>query len=293
MKSYIFPGQGAQFVGLGKNLYNTNALARKFFDTADEILNNGFLQVCFEGPIEKLTDTTYCQPALFVHSMASFIAHGCDKEITNEDICFGLSLGELTAMCVAGVFDFETGVRIVSKRGRLMQDACESTTGAMLAIIGGETAAIHKLCKDADVEISNINCPGQTVISGENGKIDHALDIAKSLGFKRAIKLNVAGAYHSKLMKAASEKFEKFIENIEFHPPKYGVLSNVTGDFVSDPGEIKKILVKQIYSTVLFQKCVETAIAKGANEFLECGAGTILGGLVTKVNNSVEIKHFE
>lgn len=293
MKAYIFPGQGSQFVGMGKTLYETNDVARKIFDTADEILDNNFLKICFEGPIEKLTDTTYCQPALFVHSIAAFLANGCASEITSDDVCFGLSLGELTAMCIAGVFDFETGVRIVSERGKLMHEACNSMHGSMVSIIGGEFADIRMLCDKADVEISNINCPGQIVISGDSSKINDALVLAKDLNFKRVIKLNVAGAYHSKLMKQASEKFAKFIENITFSEPKHKIISNLTGDFVRDSSEIKQILVKQIYSTVLFQKCVETAIKEGANEFIEYGAGTVLCGLVKRVNGEVILKNFE
>lgn len=291
--AFVFPGQGAQYVGMGLSLYESFANVKHLFDTAAKVLGHDFLQICFRGPDEFLTQTKICQPALFLHGcVAVSILRDRDPNI-HCDVAFGLSLGELTALWAAGVFDFETGLHIVSMRGKLMQEACEKTQGTMLCVIGGTDDDLKSLCAETSVEIANLNCPGQIVLSGGLENIQLARELAARMSFKRAMLLNVAGAYHSRLMESARDGFEKFIKNIEFSAPNMKVLSNVTGDLVSDPEDIKQKLVEQIVSPVLFEKCCHKAIEIGVNKFLECGPGKSLAGLIRRIDKTLVTDNFD
>lgn len=289
----MFPGQGSQYIGMGKSLYDGNHAAHSIFARAENVLGSSFLSTCFCGPEDVLTTTSYCQPALFIHSCAVVeTMHNLYPEKRYE-VAFGLSLGELTALCIAGVFDFETGLRIVHKRGSLMQAACENTQGTMVSLIGGMFDDIPELCEQTGVEIANMNCPGQVVISGDCECIKLAVETASKMSFKRIIPLKVAGAYHSKLMTDASVQFEKYLDDIEFNTPKIRVISNVTADFVKDPESIKQLLVKQIISPVLFSKCCERAIRSGVSQLFECGAGKVLNGLMKRINHDIDVESLD
>ncbi|MDR2432390.1 MAG: ACP S-malonyltransferase [Puniceicoccales bacterium] len=287
----MFPGQGAQYVGMGKSLCKGNRGAREIFSRAEKILGLQFSQICFLGPDEVLMQTSICQPALFVHGCAVI---NILREMGNSfDVAYGLSLGELTALWAAEVIDFEAGVHMVSERGRLMQAACEKTKGSMLCLLGGALEDVDSLCHESGVEIANINCPGQVVIAGETKNIQKAQALAEKMTFKRVLPLNVAGAYHSRLMESASVGFEKVLQNIEFHPPRIKILTNVTGECIESPEKIKEMLVRQIVSPVLFEKCCRSAMRMQMSEYFECGPKKTLCGMLKRINKDIIAKSFD
>ena len=287
----LFSGQGAQSVGMAKSLYESSEAVRELFNRADDALSMKLSKYCFEGPSSDLTKTSMCQPALFLHGFA-VVQIMREREILGEPAtALGLSLGELTAHAFAGTFSFEEGLKIVAERGRLMQEACDASQGAMASFIGGTPESVAEYCKEFDVDMSNINCPGQVVISGEAAKVAAAVETAKSRkAFKLVVMLKVAGAYHSRLMEPARKKFEEFLEGIEFKSPRIPVFTNVTGDAVFDPTEIKKNLVKQVVKTVRWEDCVRNAAKLGIEKFYECGPGGVLAGMVRRIDKTLEIK---
>lgn len=287
----LFSGQGAQTVGMGKSLYDKVPELKGLWDKANEVLGFNLAQICFEGPEELLTETRICQPALYVHGIAIIEALKAHELLKKEavGVALGLSLGELTALAMADVYSFEVGLELVAKRGAYMQEACEASQGAMTSLIGGTIEEVKELCKEFEIDIANINCPGQIVISGEKEKINKATQKAKTLSFKRAIPLNVAGAYHSRLMKSAAEKFAQFIQSVTFNEPKNKVLSNYTGQLINTPTAIKEALVKQIISPVQWINCMEGALSEGIHEYFECGPGRVLKGLGKKINDNLKI----
>lgn len=289
----IFPGQGAQYVGMGQSLYESFPVVRSFYRAAEKMFGESFLQTCFYGPDDVLTQTKVCQPALFLHSVAAVAVLRSLFPEKEQSVAFGLSLGELTALWTAGVYDFETGLAIVAERSRLMQEACERTNGSMLCLLGGNTDDVDTVCASANVYKANLNCPGQIVLSGDAKCIQVARSIAEQMSFKRVLPLNVAGAYHSPLMESASIGFEKFLRDITFNVPQVPVLSNVMANVVSDPAVIRDLLVKQIVSPVLFEGCCTRAISMGVSEFIECGAGRTLSGLIKKIDKSVSVVSFD
>lgn len=269
-----------------------NAGARALYEQANAVLGWDLTQISFEGPDEELTQTRVCQPALFVHGMA---LHGILQEqgkLGDVDAALGLSLGELTAYCAAGVYDFETGLRIVAERGRLMQEACEQSTGSMAAIIGESREDVAALCAAHDVEAANFNAPGQIIISGEKAKIAAAVEAGKAGGMKRVMPLNVAGAYHSRLMEPAREKFAAFLADIPFAAPSLKVYTNTTGAAISDPAAIKEALVKQVVSSVLWEDCLRAAVAGGADQLWELGPGKVLAGLARRTERDWSVTSF-
>ena len=290
----LFAGQGAQKVGMGKSLYEQSAAARALYDQANTVLGWDLTKVSFEGPEAELTQTKVCQPALFVHGMALLAAlQEAGKVPAGEPkFALGLSLGEVTAYTAAGVFDFATGLRVVAERGRLMQFACETTTGGMAAIVGEDREKVAELCREFDVEAANFNAPGQIVISGEKSKIDAAVAGGKARGMKKVIPLVVAGAYHSRLMEPARAEFAAFLENIPFASPKFTVLTNTTGQVISEPAAIKAALVKQVVSSVLWEDCMRSVAVAGATEFWELGPGGVLAGLARRTEKSWPVKSF-
>ena len=288
----IFSGQGAQKVGMGKSLADNAATAARIYARANEVLGWDLAKMCFEGPDELLVPTRVCQPALFVHGYTLYSLLKEQGKLTNLTTVAGLSLGEVTALTAAGVFDFDTGLRVVAERGRLMQVACEATRSTMASIIGEELAKVTDLCHEFDIEVANLNCPGQVVVSGEKTKVDACVTAAKERGMKKVIPLNVAGAYHSRLMEPARAEFAKFLQSVTFNAPKLQVLTNVTGKQVTDPNQIREMLIKQVVSTVRWEDCMREAVVLGATEFWECGPGAVLVGLARRINKEWPTKTF-
>ena len=288
----LFAGQGAQKVGMGRSLYEQSAAAKAVYDEANNVLGWDLARVSFEGPEAELTQTKVCQPALFVQGMALLAALRETQKLPEVNFALGLSLGEITAYTAAGVFDFATGLRVVAERGRLMQQACERTTGGMAAIIGEERAKVAELCREFDIEAANFNAPGQIIISGEKTKVEAAVAAAKDRGIKKAMPLNVAGAYHSRLMEPARAEFATFLESVTFAAPKFTVFTNTTGQSVADPAALKAALVKQVVSSVLWEDCMRSAVAAGATEFWELGPGGVLAGLTRRTDKSWNVKSF-
>lgn len=279
----LFSGQGAQVVGMGKSLYEGSASAKDLYDRAAKVLPFDLRKACFEGPAELLTETRVCQPALYVQGYA--IAQILKERGKLDDLkaCLGLSLGELTAYAVAGVWNFETGLKVVAERGRLMQLACDQTKGGMAAVIGGSREDIFKLCAAFDIDAANFNCPGQVVISGDADKVAQAVARAKEFGpFKLVKPLVVAGAYHSRLMEPARQAFEAFLRSVEFKRPRVIVYSNTTGGTLAEPAELRAALVKQVVSSVLWEDDCKAAAAGGVARFYECGPGGVLAGMMKR-----------
>lgn len=289
----LFSGQGAQSVGMAKSLYDNYTSVKELFQCADDTLGFKLSQYCFEGPMADLTKTSVCQPALYVHGIAVVQVlreRGMIDEIT---AALGLSLGELTAHAIAGTYTFEDGLKIVAERGRLMQEACEATKGAMASLIGGTEEKVAEYCAKFDVDMSNLNCPGQIVISGEAENIARAVDAAKAnKDFKMVVPLKVAGAYHSRLMKPARDAFADYLDTFDFNTPNIPVFTNVTGERVSAPADIKANLIKQVTSTVRWADCVNSAAKLGIDQFFECGPGGVLAGMMKRVNKDYPIRSF-
>lgn len=277
-------------VGMGLSLYEHSPLAKDLYDQADEILGWSLKEISFYGPEESLTETHICQPALYV---VGYVLQAMLRENGKLDTvraALGLSLGELTALASAGSLDFGTGLRVVAERGRLMQLACEETEGSMACIIDGDQNKVTKLCSDFDIDMANRNCPGQIVISGDKSKVEAAINEAKKNGdFRMVVPLNVAGAYHSRLMEPARREFEKFLAEVEVKKPNLSVFSNVSGQSVSEPDEIKKLLVEQIVSMVRWEDCMRNTSALGISDFYECGPGGILAGLAKRTDRSWKV----
>ena len=288
----LFAGQGAQKVGMGKSLYEGSAAARALYDEADRVLGWSLTKVSFEGPEAELTQTKVCQPALYVHGLALLAALREQGKLPAISMALGLSLGEVTALTAAGVFDFATGLKVVAERGRLMQVACEKSTGGMAAIIGEERAKIEELCREFDIQAANFNAPGQIIVSGEKSKVETLVAAAKDKGLTRVIALNVAGAYHSRLMEPAREEFAGYLAGVEFKAPQFTVFTNTTGQAVSEPAQIREALVKQVVSSVLWEDCMRSAVVAGATEFWECGPGAVLAGLAKRTDKAWVVKSF-
>ncbi len=279
----LFSGQGAQVVGMGKSLYEGSPLAKDLYDRAAKVLPFDLRKACFEGPAELLTETRVCQPALYVQGYAIAQILKERGKLAGLKACLGLSLGELTAYAVAGVWDFETGLKVVAERGRLMQLACDQTKGGMAAVIGGTREDIFKLCAGIDIDAANVNCPGQVVISGDAEKVTQAVARAKEFGpFKLVKPLVVAGAYHSRLMEPARAAFEAFLQGVEFKAPQVTVYSNTTGGTLSAPTDLRAALVKQVVSSVLWEDDCKAAAASGITQFYECGPGGVLAGMMKR-----------
>ena len=288
-KGILFSGQGAQTVGMGRSLYENSKTARAFYEEANEVLGWDLKSICFDGPDETLTETKVCQPALYVQGYALFSILKERGKLNELKAACGLSLGELTALAAAGVYDFATGLRLVAERGRLMQLACDATKGGMAAVIGGTPEDVQIFCNEFDIEIANLNCPGQIVISGDNAKVIEAVAASKGR-FKLCKPLNVAGAYHSCLMNSARDAFAEFIKDFDFKAPEIVCYTNVTGGQISDPEAIKEALVSQVVSSVRFEDNLRNMAAdNGLNEFYECGPGKVLAGFAKRIDRSLAV----
>ncbi len=277
---------------MGKTLYDSSPSARALYEEAGSVLDWDLAKVSFEGPESELTQTRVCQPALFVHGLAVAAALREKNLMPEVDIALGLSLGEVTANAAAGVFDFRTGLKIVAERARLMQVACETSAGGMAAIIGESRETVAQLCAEFKIEAANFNAPGQIIISGELASVTAAIAAAKERGIKKALPLNVAGAYHSRLMEPARAAFEAYLAPIPFAAPKFKVFTNTTGRAVSEPSEIKAALVRQVVSPVLWEDCMRAAAAAGASQFWELGPGGVLAGLARRTEKAWSVRSF-
>jgi len=285
----LFAGQGAQSVGMGHDLAAHHPAAGDLFLQADEILGRSLSGVAWNGPIEELTKTSNCQPALYVHGLACLAAlRGIAGDFSIEAAA-GLSLGEWTAHAAGGTFDFDTGLKLVEKRGRLMEAACETTAGAMAAMIGADESAVRALAADTDVDVANINAPGQIVISGESAKVELAVSLAKEHGIRRATLLNVAGAYHSRLMNSAYEQLGAPLLEANLQLPRFAVLSNVTGEPAGTLPEIRSALREQVTGTVRWADCMENLLRRGCDLFIELGPGEVLAGLLRRTRKDVDV----
>jgi [acyl-carrier-protein] S-malonyltransferase len=285
----LFAGQGAQVVGMGKDLADEFPAAADLFRQADEILGRKLSDIAWNGPIEELTKTSNCQPALFVHGLACF---SILRELVGDfpaGGAAGLSLGEMTAHAAAGTFDFENGLKLVQKRGEFMDEACAETIGGMAAMIGGLENDVRQLAADEDVDVANINAPGQIVISGELAKVEAAVGVAKEYGIRRATMLNVAGAYHSRLMESAYEKLGAALLEVQMQVPQFPVISNVTGREVETLPEIRQTLQDQVTSTVRWVDCMDRLVDLGCDLFIELGPGGVLAGLLKRTRKDVEV----
>ena len=287
-KAYVFPGQGAQYSGMGKDLYESNPKARELFDKADEILGFKISEIMFGGTDEELKQTRVTQPAIFLHSVALAVALG---EEFQPDMVAGHSLGELSALTAAGALSFEDGLRLVSARAEAMQKACEVKPSTMAAVIALADEKVEEVCAGVDgvVVAANYNCPGQVVISGEVESVQAACVALKEAGAKRALPLNVSGAFHSPMMEPARAELQKAIEATEFHTPRCAVYQNVDAQPHTNPNEIKQNLIAQLTSPVRWTQSVERMCADGATAFEELGPGQVLQGLIKKINKEVEV----
>jgi len=296
--AFLFPGQGAQYVGMCLDFYDNSLAVKKLFQTASEVVDFDVAKLCFEGPEEELNRTDFCQVAMFVSSLAIIKFLEESNRITKIPCiaAAGLSLGQATALTFAEAIDFEDGLRLVRNRGKYMQDACDQTIGGMISILGLEFEKVKKACdyasKTGIVVIANINCPGQIVISGEKNALDVARDKCKELGAKRAIPLQVAGAYHSPLMKGAQDKLQSFLKEINIRKPKIPVIANATAKPLIEPEDIKNAL-STTTNPVFWEKSMRVMIDSGIDTFYEIGPGRVLTGLAKKIDSNLKLYPIE
>ncbi len=291
MKAFVFPGQGAQFTGMGKDLYENNQTAKELFEKANDILEFSITSIMFEGDADELKQTRVTQPAVFLHSVIRAICLGDEFQ---PDMVGGHSLGEFSALVAAGALDFEDGLKLVYARAQAMQKACEASPGTMAAIIGLPDETVEEVCNEITsqgngvVVPANYNCPGQLVISGNVDAVNAACEKLKEAGAKRALVLPVGGAFHSPLMKPAKDELQTAIEATEFHTPRCPIYQNVDGKAHTDAADIKQNLIAQLTSSVRWTQEVNNMLEAGAVDFTECGPGKALQGMIAKIAKGIE-----
>jgi [acyl-carrier-protein] S-malonyltransferase len=290
----LFSGQGAQQVGMGKDLSQHYASAANLFSEADRRLKRSLSQVAFTGPIEELTKTANCQVTLYVHGIALLQVLREELGKFTFQAAAGLSLGEFTAHAAAGTFDFGTGLQLVDARSRLMEEACLSTKGTMAAFVGGEETAVREVAQEADVDVANLNSPGQIVLSGATDNIQRAIGLAKEKGIRRAVPLNVAGAFHSRLMASARTQLIPVLESVAIKSPDSIVIANVTAAPVKEPAEVRQTLADQVTGSVRWVETINYLLDNvGCNLLIELGPGQVLAGLVGRIRKGTEVISIE
>lgn len=286
---FMFAGQGAQAVGMGKDLYENSAAAKTIFDRADEVLGSKISEICFEGPQDALTASENCQPAIYTMSMAC-LAAAKERVDISPVVSGGLSLGEFAAIAASGVVSFEEGLKLVAERGKLFAEACSKTNGGMAAVLNADAELLEKICGENDVDIANFNCPGQTVISGEKENVEKAAAALGEAGVKRVILLDVDGAFHSRLMKEAGEKFGAVLNTVSITAPSDGLLvQNVIGDFAKEPDVVRDNLRRQVSGSVRWQACVEKMLEQNIDMLIEFGPGQVLKGFMRRIDRKFPV----
>lgn len=289
----LFSGQGAQTVGMGKDLVENYAVAKDLFSQADEALGFSLSDIMFNGPDEELTKTSRCQPALYLHGLACLAVLKERLPSFDPVAAAGLSLGEFTAHAAAGTFSFADGLKVVMQRGQFMEEACDATKGSMAAMIGGSVEAVEGLAAECDVDVANFNAPGQIVLSGSDEGIEKAVAGAKGAGIKIAKKLKVAGAYHSRLMQSAQDKLSGVLAETNIAEQAIPVASNFKGGIVGDAAEIRETLEKQVTGSVRWVECIQALIAEGHTTFIELGPGKLIAGMMKRIDKTATVYSVE
>ncbi len=287
---FVFAGQGAQAVGMGKDLYETSPAARSIFERADAGLGYSLSELCFSGPVEKLTESRYCQPAIYTVSCAALAAFRERYPQVRPLAAAGLSLGEYGALYAAGAFTFEEGLRLLARRGELMDQACRATRGGMASVLGGDAAVIREVCAACDIDVANFNSPGQIVISGEQEKLAQAVAQLKERGMRKVVVLNVAGAFHSRLMAPAGEALVPVLAGAELKLPEVPVYHNCTAAPAGSVQELRANLATQVAGSVRWEECVRAMVGAGADTMIEFGPGNVLTGLLRRT--LPEVKYY-